>query len=31
MLVTILLDTWRITVGGIVDNPKSQAGLTWAA
>ncbi|GBF93808.1 cycloeucalenol cycloisomerase [Raphidocelis subcapitata] len=31
MLVTILLDTWRITFGGIVDDPKSQAGLTWAA
>ena len=31
MLVTILLDTWRIAFGGIVDSEKSRAGLTWAA
>jgi hypothetical protein len=31
MLVTILLDTWRIAFGGIVDNDKARAGLTWAA
>lgn len=31
MLVTIMLDTWRITFGGIVDNEKSRAGLTWGA
>lgn len=30
MLVTILLDLWRITAGGIVDSDKSRAGLTWA-
>ncbi|KIZ05892.1 Cycloeucalenol cycloisomerase [Monoraphidium neglectum] len=31
MLVTIILDTWRITFGGIVDSDKAAAGLTWAA
>ncbi|KAI8471701.1 MAG: hypothetical protein J3K34DRAFT_416495 [Monoraphidium minutum] len=31
MLVTILLDTWRIAFGGIVDGGKADAGLTWAA
>jgi len=31
MLVTILLDTWRISFGGIVDNEKTRAGLTFAA
>lgn len=31
MLVTILLDTWRIAFGGIVDSNKARAGLTWAA
>lgn len=31
MLVTLLLDAWRITVGGIVDSPVAAAGLQWAA
>jgi len=35
MLVTILLDAWRLVVGGIVDDPASaaaaQQGLQWAA
>jgi cycloeucalenol cycloisomerase len=30
MLVTLLLDLWRITVGGIVDSPAAAAGLQWA-
>jgi cycloeucalenol cycloisomerase len=30
MLVTLLLDTWRIAFGGIVDSPASRKGLTWA-
>jgi hypothetical protein len=30
MLVTLLLDFWRITVGGIVDSPAAAAGLQWA-
>lgn len=28
MLVTILLDLWRIAVGGIVDGTQAQ-GLPW--
>lgn len=31
MLVTLLLDTWRISFGGIVDPTASKAGLAWAA
>jgi cycloeucalenol cycloisomerase len=31
MLVTLVLDAWRITVGGIVDAPAAAAGLQWAA
>eukprot|EP00775_Hariotina_reticulata_P005208 gene5208-5446_t len=30
MVVTLLLDAWRITLGGIVDNPVADAGLQWA-
>lgn len=30
MLVTLLLDAWRITIGGIVDSPAAAAGLQWA-
>jgi hypothetical protein len=30
MLVTLLLDAWRITIGGIVQSPAADAGLQWA-
>jgi hypothetical protein len=33
MLVTLLLDAWRLTIGGIVDQQPhdgSSSGLTWA-
>jgi hypothetical protein len=30
MLVTLLLDTWRLVVGGIVESPAAAAGLQWA-
>jgi hypothetical protein len=30
MIVTLLLDAWRITLGGIVDSPAAAASLQWA-
>lgn len=30
MFVTLLLDAWRLVVGGIVDSPAAAAGLQWA-
>lgn len=30
MFVTLLLDGWRLVVGGIVDSPAASAGLQWA-
>jgi hypothetical protein len=30
MFVTLLLDAWRLVVGGIVDSPAASAGLQWA-
>ena len=30
MLVTLLLDAWRLLVGGIVESPAASAGLQWA-
>ena len=31
MFVTLLLDAWRLVVGGIVESPAASAGLQWAA
>lgn len=31
MFVTLLLDGWRLVVGGIVESPAASAGLQWAS